>query len=280
VAVFYSEGGDIARATQLYIQLVETTHRLGERFGEAIALSNLGYNYVLLGLYAPALKALNDSMQLAESIGARHQSAFTRLNLGLALLRHGSVEKARGELENAITEVETMGDNFGLAAGCTYLGLTLEATGDPGSAHQFYKNAERIFIESGVRGYANDARIGLARCLLSLGQLDEANQLANRAWAELKAHGAKGTEFPILLYESCADIFKEMGEVEKTNQAIKAGYTELMERANKISNPNWRKSYLENVPEHKAVIESWEKFSPLDTFQQIKGDKNGSRKEI
>jgi len=35
----------------------------------------------------------------------------------------------------------------------------------------------------------------------------------------------------------------------------------LMERADKISDPDWRKSFLENVPEHLALIEMWEGLS-------------------
>ncbi len=280
IAVFYSEIGDIAKATQLYIQLAETTQRLDERLGESIALSNLGYNYVLLGQYSPALKALNDSIQLAESIGARHQSAFSRLNLGLAFLRDGDADKARGELEQTINELESMDDKFGLASGYKYLGLALEVLGDPGSASQNYKSAGRLFKEIGVQGHALDVGIGLARCLLSLGQLGEASLLVTRTWEEIEAYGAKGLEFPILFYKSCADIFAASGDIKRTNTAIEAGYTELMERADKISNPGWRKSYLENVPEHCAIIESWERISSQEAIQPIKGDSDGSRKEI
>jgi tetratricopeptide (TPR) repeat protein len=279
LAVHYSGSGDIAKAAQLYIQLVETTHRLDERLGEAIALSNLGYNYVLLGIYDPAMKALEESIQLSESIGARHQSIFTRLNLGLAYWRNGDGNAARQELEHAINELQYIGDKFGFAAGCFYLGLVFEESGDLKDASQYYKKAQRIFDEIGVRGYACDALAGLARCSLLLGQLEEANQLANRTWKELKANGAKGTEFPILLYKSCADIFDALEYTGKARTAIEAGYTELMHRANKISDPTWRKSYLENVPEHCAVVERWEELS-IEPIKHKKGDGNDPRKEI
>ncbi len=280
LAVFYSESGDIARATQLYLQIAETTNRVDERFGQSIALSNLGYNYILLGLYDQAIETLNESIQRAESIGARHQSAFSRLNLGLAMFRNGDGDKARGELERVINELESMGDRFGQAASCTYLGLTLEALGEPASASRYYKNAEEIHNDIGVRGYACDARIGLARCFLSLGETEEANQLAEYSWKELEVHGPTGIEFPIMLYKSCADIFEAMGQLENAQRAVEAGYTELMEHARAISNPGWRKSYLENVHEHCMIIELWESLSSQETIQAIKGDNNGSRKEV
>jgi hypothetical protein len=82
------------------------------------------------------------------------------------------------------------------------------------------------------------------------------------------------------LYKSCADIFEAIGHLENAQRAVEAGYTELMERARAISNPGWRKSYLENVHEHCMMIELWESLSSQETIQAIKGDNNGSRKEV
>jgi hypothetical protein len=36
----------------------------------------------------------------------------------------------------------------------------------------------------------------------------------------------------------------------------------LKDFAGKISDPEWRKSFLENVPEHRAIIEMWERNAP------------------
>jgi len=33
----------------------------------------------------------------------------------------------------------------------------------------------------------------------------------------------------------------------------------LMEFANTINVPEWRQSFLENVPDHRALIEMWER---------------------
>ncbi len=82
LAIFFSETGDVARAIDLIEELVGITRRLDERLGLAINLSNLGYNHLRLGLYADGLYTLVASLQVSESIGARHQSAITRLNPG------------------------------------------------------------------------------------------------------------------------------------------------------------------------------------------------------
>jgi hypothetical protein len=39
---------------------------------------------------------------------------------------------------------------------------------------------------------------------------------------------------------------------------LEAGYKFLMERAEKITNPEWKKSYLENFPEHREIVAKWQ----------------------
>ncbi len=63
-------------------------------------------------------------------------------------------------------------------------------------------------------------------------------------------------------YLSCAEIFEALGEREEARRSVEAGYQELQERAGKISDPEWRKSYLENVPEHRTITETWERNAP------------------
>jgi hypothetical protein len=42
--------------------------------------------------------------------------------------------------------------------------------------------------------------------------------------------------------------------------ALEAGYGELMACADKISRPEWRKLFLENMPERRAIVEMWERL--------------------
>lgn len=109
--------------------------------------------------------------------------------------------------------------------------------------------------------YAADASAGLARCRQAQRQQEAAWQEAQYVWDYTEHRGEKGMEFPILAYITCADIFESHGDGEKALTAIQVGYRVLMERADKISDPDWRKSFLENVPEHLALIEMWEGLS-------------------
>jgi hypothetical protein len=41
---------------------------------------------------------------------------------------------------------------------------------------------------------------------------------------------------------------------------LEAGYRALMELADKLSNPEWRRSFLENVAENRAIVAWWQRL--------------------
>jgi len=56
-----------------------------------------------------------------------------------------------------------------------------------------------------------------------------------------------GMEFPFGHHLTCARVWQVAGERERMLRNIGEGYTELAARAEKISMPDWRQSYLENI---------------------------------
>ena len=165
LARFFSEAGDVSGAIDLIEELVEITRRLDERLGLAINLNNLGFNHLQMGLYSDGLLALDASLQVSESIGARHLNAYTRLNYGLAYLLLGDPSQARQELEQSIQELEIAQDQFGQAAGQLYLGRAFELAGEVTLAEQQFDQAFACYEKSGFPEYACDAQAGLARLL-------------------------------------------------------------------------------------------------------------------
>ena len=260
VAILYTESGDFARGIQLLNQQLEICQRTGNRLGEAIGLSNLGYDYIFLGLYPSGQAALEKSLILFESIGAPHWKSFAQLNLGITYLRCGDIRAARQTLEKAASELATTGDTFARAVNHSYLGLTLENSGDMESAIDYFNKARSILDEISIPSYENDALAGLARCYLNMGFTAEAQQYGNQVCAYLRQQGSKGMEFPMLAYQTCADLNESLGDTENEFVMVRAGYLDLMERAGKISDLSWRQSFLENVPEHRALIERWEQI--------------------
>ena len=262
LAVYYVESGDLARAAQLHQEQAAISQRLGERGNQANALMNLGYDHLCLGMYEAGREALEQSLRLFETFGARRELAYARLNLGLIYWRNSDLSAALNLLKSVQPELAAVGDTFAKAAGLSYLAIVFEQTSETCEAQQQFEAARGIFTQAGIRGYAADALAGLARCALALHDLETARRYAAELWNYLRLHGTQGMEFPLRAYLTCAEAYTTLGESDNARQAIEAGYYELIARAEKISRVEWGRSFLFNVPEHRALIDLWEQIAP------------------
>jgi tetratricopeptide (TPR) repeat protein len=221
-------------------------------------------------------------MVIHQQVGNRRENAYALLNLGLAYWRSDDTRAAREVLEQAQTELAALGDTFGRATGLTYLAFALEQTGEIDSAQWRFERAQELLERMGVHGFATDALAGLARCSLAQGNLNEARRCAGEAWDYLVQQKAQGLEFPTRAFVTCAQVFDTLGETEKSHAAIEEGYWNLISRAEKISNLEWGKFFLTNVPEHRALLDLWERVaSPATANSQtqpqkkVEDDKHG-----
>lgn len=259
VSHFYAEYGDLGRGAQLLEQQVAINRRLADRQGESIGLTNLGYRYAQLGMNARAIEELTRGVELAMGIGHRQHNAYGQLNLALAYLGQAELDRALSALETAIPELEALRDRFGKAAGQHYLALVKEACGEYLDALEQFARARDTLVQIGVQGCADDATAGMVRCLLAEGRVDEARQEAVPLWEHLSNRGPGGMEFPVRAYLTCADLFAAIGDRAGARTAIERGYRELLARADRIGDEAWRTSFLESVPEHRAITERWRK---------------------
>jgi len=255
VAVFYIETGDIARAARLQQGLAASNQRIGDRDSAANTLSNLGYSYNMMGLYPQARAALEQALQYGRAIEASRTCIYALLNLGLVHWRLGDSDAARRVLEQANIDLETNEEAIAVAWGHSYLALVDEQCKDWEVARAHYSQARELFLGIGVRGYAMDCLAGIVRCALAQGDRAAAQQGVETIWTSLQEETWRHLEFPTWSYLTCAQVFKILGDLERCRLAVEAGCQDLYRRAEKISDPEWRRSFLENVPEHRLIQE-------------------------
>ena len=253
VSNFYSETGDMARAAQLLERQLVINRRTSNIEGEIIGLSNLGYDYTQLGVPEEGIIALKRCIEMAQAIGHRRFLVYGQLNLALAYLRHGDLPLVLLELEQCLPELQAMNNVFDYAVGQIYASLAREQAGQVNEALAGFEQAAATLGEIGAPGNTHDAEAGVARCMLALNNLDIAQHYAVPLWDYLQQQAGIGMEFPLLAYETCADVFTATGQASLANRVIEAGYNELMARAGRISLLEWRRSYLEQLPEHRRI---------------------------
>ena len=89
----------------------------------------------------------------------------------------------------------------------------------------------------------------------------EADTLARQLWGALREHGGKGMEFPILAFNTCAQVLIAQEDYPAAKEVLLHGYRVLMERASRIKDPARREIYLESVTENRKLNEQWQFYS-------------------
>ncbi|UCE00910.1 MAG: tetratricopeptide repeat protein [Chloroflexota bacterium] len=252
----YYQVVDISKAVSLIEESIQIMDGLGETNLKAFAMINLGYIYTQSGLFQRGVEIFHSSLDIARTIENPRIAAYSQLNMGLAYYRLGELQLAQECLNTARSICQETQDAFSLAACQMYLGLTLQDKGQFDKANDSFTEALKGFQQTGASGYAMDALAGLARCAMEAGDLEQASQLCSQVLEYLGQHGSQGMEFPTLAYLTCARVCDELGDGERRRKIIKEGYQQLMERAEKISDLQWKMAFVGGIPENFFLVNS------------------------
>ena len=261
-AQYYMESGDLVRSVQLQSQSVEAAKRAGNHSLELTISANLGLIYATLGLYAQARTTLEAGQARAEAVGDRRLCASNLYHLGYVYWLSGDRELAQQVVEQSLQELTEIGDAYGEAACLAYLGYILEGAGNLALAAGHLAQARMAFAEVGMEPDRFEAQAVEARVALAQGRREEARQLAIEVWHYIREHGTVGIGLPSWVCVCVADVLGAAATPGiSSREVIEAGYRDLMERAAKIGDAEWRRSFLENVAENREIVERWERIN-------------------
>jgi class 3 adenylate cyclase/tetratricopeptide (TPR) repeat protein len=258
-AACYSQTGDIKRGVPLLLEQIELGHHLGNRAVESQGQGNLGDFYMKLGQYKPARSIIEQSRTISEALGARRMLAYNQMTLGELFLATGDLRKARQLFEQALQEISPSQDLLGKSCILVDIGRVLLAMGDTPGAARYFSEAHTLASIQGMVALACESTAGLAACAVMQGESEEARKYIHETWDYLKEHGLTGMNNPGNVYRSCAETFDALGEAEVFQAVLESGHQMLMEVADTINVPEWRQSFLENVPDNRALMEMWER---------------------
>jgi tetratricopeptide (TPR) repeat protein len=212
--------------------------------------ANVAYDHMVLGLYPEAEAAFREALAQSERIGLWAIVAMIHHNLGYTLAYQGSFTAAITEEQLAIDQYEIQRDPRMTSAARGYMGIIRLLAGDlVGAEIEARRACERV---DALPVWVNAATT-LARIRLSAGDPREALELATEAVKRLEqgAGVGEGEQFARLVY---AEALHASGDHDGAARAIRYAAMRLRENAAKISDPKWRESYLERVPEHARTI--------------------------
>jgi hypothetical protein len=142
------------------------------------------------------------------------------------------------------------------------LELQLARTNEAAAAYQ-----QALVIRHELRQPNNAAemRAGLARVALSQGEVRQALNHAEEILAYLTGGGTvDGADEPLRVYLTCYRVLQAAGD-SRASAILETAHTLLQEQAAKIPDQPMRRSFLENVPYHRALVAAWAEVSAQDT---------------
>jgi DNA-binding SARP family transcriptional activator/Flp pilus assembly protein TadD len=161
----YLEGGHYADALAVHEYGLRAARELGDRSGEAHAMTSLGAVHRLLGRYELANDRLRQALAAHRLIGDRRGEARTLTNLGAVEDRLGQHESARRHLDEALAQYRELDNRHGIAS-------VLNNLGGLGLRPGLYQQASTHLSEAAAlfRGLGN--RVGEAKALSNLGDAE------------------------------------------------------------------------------------------------------------
>jgi hypothetical protein len=97
----------------------------------------------------------------------------------------------------------------------------------------------------------------LARAHLALGDPATALDYARQALSILHECGGQGPEYPQHDYLTCYQVLAAAQEEDKAREALLSAYDLLAAQSQRISDADLRRSFLERVPQNRAIVEAY-----------------------
>jgi len=246
--------GQYTEALKAFSEALSIQQALGNRWWEAIAWNETGIVRMLVGEYRVALDSLNRALFIAREIAAEVGEAYIQVNLGQVLRDMAHFSEAEAALMSGLRFAIQRKDRH-LEAIC-HSDLAFMHIGQENHKQAIDEamQAQLIYAEIGMLYSATADFATAARSSLALGNLAEAGDYADRVLKLLSESGGDGPDFPHRDYWHCAQVLRAVGRLEDAENAVVMARRVLQDKAEKISDPLLRASFLENVSFNREIL--------------------------
>jgi predicted ATPase/class 3 adenylate cyclase len=249
-----SEWGDPVTAPAIHEQALAGYQEVGDRFGEARALGNIGDAQRVLGRYAIARGRILDSLRLCKEIGNRPGEGSAYGSFALLALNEGDWASARVYAEAALPILRAMGDRWAEASVLVGFGHAELALGQFESARECYAASRNLFDALGIQHKSLEPIAGMAEAALTEG--DVAGALAQVEI--ILARVAAGAEPGCTRESWCVGLTSHRVLIaagdSRAPDMLATAHSELQARAERISDPDARQCFLHTVMQHRVQL--------------------------
>lgn len=216
--------------------------------------ANVSNAYMLLGAYDRAVSLMRGSLALAAPMQLDFVAA-AKANLGISLAHLDQLDEALKVLSESLEQCMLQGNRRFAGVCRIYLAMIHTLRHEKDKALEMAHLAVRA--SEGMPPVHAYALATLANILLMHNKASDALSLSSKAMRMLEAmEGIEEGESLIRLTHALALRGANHGEREKEGRAVVAlARQRVLEKAERIRDPRWRASFLENVPDNARVID-------------------------
>jgi adenylate cyclase len=256
MAAAMTDVGDYAKAQEYFSATLSIQQATGNRWEEGNAWNGLGILHFTLGDLEKAEMCSRRGLQIAREIGDEAGEAYLLGNLGQVMRDRGEMEVAETLLNDGLALVQKQNDKYQIAYLLSHLGLVNLFSGKFECAIEFARAALTIRREIDLELWTTADLAVLAASHLALQDTAKALTYAEQTLTMLDECGGEGPEFPHQDYFICYQVLQAIGKIEMARKALQSAHQLVVARAEKITDPALRESFLKNVPINRQIIEA------------------------
>jgi tetratricopeptide (TPR) repeat protein len=185
-------------------------------------------------------------------MGINHLLGGIFCTLSNILAYRGCLFEARDFAERAIKWSEENSEQYFRINAWLYLSMAEYLAGEYSAAEHHARGALDLLNNNpSMRPFAQAL---LARSLCGQARKSEAMSSAREAYAQLDALGQVQDGEPTIRL-AYAECLATSSDLAVARQVITKALDRLSKQAGSIDNPEWRRSFLERIPEHRRIAE-------------------------
>ena len=245
------DSGDLVECARLNEQAVTVFREIGSRWGLAGALGNLANLSMLLGRHQEARARIEENLRLCADVGNRGAETNGLSCLAQVLLELNDPTAALDAAEAALRAARDIGDRYFEAGSLGCIGEALAALGRWREAHEHYASSRSVFNAIGMQHAAMEPMAGLARAARGVGDAAAALDQVHAILARQASGAGWNGDFTVRL--TCWQLLAAAGDA-RAAEVLADAQADLRARADRISDPGLRASFLGNVSAHRQIM--------------------------
>jgi len=217
---------------------------------------HLGIALLGVGERLRAKAHLTEGLRLTRAVGDRAMEPYALTYLALIAERDGDADAARRHAEAArAISVDVRNPATEVIALCRLADGEL-AAGRFDAARAGFAEAHALAL-AGDDPLAHDAAAGLARVALAQEDVDAAMAALAETMARIDAGDPlDSTESRQLIRLTCYQVMTRAGDA-RAEAVLRSAHDELMQRAALLTDAAMRTTFIEQIPEHRAIVAAW-----------------------